>query len=313
VNPEQAALGRLLFYDPIASVDKQTACATCHSEVWGMTDGLPLSIGNGGGLFSGPGRIGSNLTRRNAPTLWNVAYGTAFFWDGRASSLEDQVHFPFAAAEELDRSYTDVVADVAAIPGYQSLFAAAFPGETPAVTEDTFARAVAAFERTVLSSRGLYDAYLDGDTRALSEESLRGMSLLAEAGCVNCHVPPLFTSDRFEDRGVPAIDGIIDDGRAEITLDEADSRKFKVPTLRNLSESGPYFHTGQTALLRDAVAHEASRSAEVDGARALGDDELDAITTFITKALFDRRHNPTRPREVPSGLPIPIDGFDLRR
>jgi cytochrome c peroxidase len=306
-------LGRLLFYDPIASRDRQTACATCHSEIWGMTDGLERSIGLGGGLFTGPGRAGANVLRRNAPTLWNTAFGEVFLWDGRAASLEEQVRLPFESVDELARPLDEVITEVAALPAYASLFAAAFPGEEPAVTADTYSRAVAAFERTLVSRRGRYDAYVAGDANALDDEMKRGLFLFAEVGCVNCHVPPLFASDRFEDRGVSAVPGILDRGRAEVTDRDADVGAFKVPTLRNLQESGPYFHTGEITKVAAAVKHEVDRSEAEDGARPLTDDETDALAAFVEKALFDRRNNPTRPGKVPSGLSIPIDGIGVRR
>jgi cytochrome c peroxidase len=181
------------------------------------------------------------------------------------------------------------------------------------VTPDNFAGAVAAFERTLVSRRGRYDAYVAGDADALDDEMKRGLFLFAEVGCVNCHAPPLFGSDRFENRGVSAVPGIPDRGRAEVTGDEADAGAFKVPTLRNLQESGPYFHTGEVTSIASAVEHEIDRSETEDGARHLTDDESDALTAFVEKALLDRRNNPTRPGKLPSGLPIPIDGIGVRR
>ena len=310
---ELVELGRMLFYDPVGSNDRQTACATCHSEIWGMTDGLERSIGLGAGLFTGPGRAGKNVLRRNAPTLWNTAFSEVFLWDGRSASLEAQVRLPFDAQDELARPFDEVVAEVAAIPAYTTLFAAAFPGEEPAVTGANYATAVAAFERTLISKRGRYDAYVAGDEHALDAQMKRGLFVFAEAGCVNCHAPPLFASDRFANRGVPGVTGVTDRGRAEVTGDEADSGAFKVPTLRNLQESGPYFHTGAVTNLADAVRHEVHQSELVDGAPPQTGEDIDALVAFVKKALFDRRENPTRPGRVPSGLPIPIDGIGVRR
>lgn len=315
-NPSTEAkvtLGQLLFYDPIASVDHQVACATCHSEVWGMSDGLERSVGNGAGLVAGPGRSGPNVTRRNAPTLWNVAFRSTLFWDGRAASLEDQVHFPFAASEELDTNLDDVIAAIAAIPEYVALFQAAFPDESTPLTAVTYARAIAAFERSLLSSKGLYDAYVAGDGAALTDDLRRGMSLFASEGCVNCHVPPLFSSERFAARGVAPIDGVADDGRFEVTHDEADRGAYKVPTLRNAHDTGPYFHTGAVLDFGDAVRQEVSFSVAHDGAPPLADADIEDLAQFIMKGLFDSQGSPTRPREVPSGLPVPIDGSSIRR
>jgi cytochrome c peroxidase len=312
-TPEKIALGRLLFYDPIMSVDHQAACVTCHSEVWGMSDGLARSVGNGGGLVAGPGRKGPNLTRRNAPTLWNVGFRQNAFWDGRATSLEDQVHFPFEAAEEFDVSLSDVVSAVAAIPEYAALFAAAFPDVPESATKTTFARAIAAFERSMISRHGLYDAYVAGDRAALTSDLVHGMELFASEGCVNCHVPPLFSSERFAARGVPPIAGVDDLGRFEVTHDEADRGAFKVPTLRNAHDTGPYFHTGAVMDFDEAVRDEVAFSVANDGAPALSPEETSELSAFIMKGLFDSQGSPTRPKEVPSGLPVPIDGFNILR
>lgn len=311
--PEKVTLGRLLFYDPIASVDRQVACATCHSEVWGMSDGLARSVGNGAGLVSGPGRSGANVTRRNAPTLWNVAFRTAVFWDGRASSLEDQVHFPFDATEEFDERMDAVVAAIAAIPEYVELFQAAFPDQVAPVTVDAYTQAIAAFERSLISKSGLYDAYVGGDRGALTDDMRHGMALFASEGCAACHVPPLFSSERFAARGVPPIDGVADDGRFEVTHDEADRGAFMVPSLRNVHDTGPYFHTGAVQDFGEAVRHEVQFSVEHDGAPPLEDADIADISAFVMKGLFDSQGSPTRPREVPSGLPVPIDGFSIRR
>ncbi|HEX4340859.1 MAG TPA: cytochrome c peroxidase [Polyangiaceae bacterium] len=312
-TPEKIALGRLLFYDPMTSVDHQVACATCHSEIWGMSDGLARSVGHGAGLLAGPGRNGPNVTRRNAPTLWNVGFRANEFWDGRAASLEDQVHFPFDTAEELDTTLDDVTAAVAAIPAYATLFAEAFPDEANPVMPVTFARAVAAFERSLLSHRGLYDAYVAGDRAALTDDMLHGMSLLATEGCTNCHVPPLFSSERFVDRGVAPVPGVDDAGRFEVTKDEADRNAFKVPTLRNAHDTGPYFHTGGVSDFDQAVREEVAFSVAHDGAPALSDSDTSDLSAFIMKGLFDSQDSPTRPKEVPSGLPVPVDGFSIRR
>jgi cytochrome c peroxidase len=298
-------LGGLLFHDPILSSDREVACVTCHGQIWGLSDGLPRSVGVGGEGPAGTGREGPNMTRRNSQTLWNTAYRERLFWDGRASSLEDQVRFPIESPVELDRPVPDVVADLAAIPEYVELFAAAFPGEAQPVTAENLARALAAFERTLVSNRSPYDAYLAGDAGALSENQVRGMFLMAEVGCAGCHTPPFFASERFEDVGVPGDPALADEGRFEITGDEADRRKFRVPTLRNLRTSGPYFHDGSEPDLVAACDHGASRP--------LAADELEAIAEFIEKGLHDESADPPRAVTVPSGLPVPLDGYSIPR
>lgn len=303
-SPEKIELGRMLFYDPVLSTDREVACATCHSEIWGMSDGLPRSIGIGGKGPTGPGRTGP-LARRNAQTLWNSAHRESLFWDGRVTSLEEQVLGPLHDATELGRDPEEVVAELSTIPGYRALFEAAFPGEGEPVTVVHLQRAIAAFERALVSDRAPYDQFAKGDTGALGDEAQRGMWLFAEVGCASCHTPPRFESDRFADREVPRSR---DTGRAGVTRDSADHGSFRVPTLRNIRETSPYFHDGSVTSLRDAVAHEASLAP-----RALDDGEVDAIVTFLDKGLTDPSRSPGRPAEVPSGLTVPADGFRIPR
>ncbi len=309
-TPEKAELGRLLFYDPVLSTDRKVACATCHSEVWGLSDGLARSVGIGGTGPTGPGRTGPNVTRRNAPTLWNVAHRTELFWDGRSSSLEAQALAPLDEPKELGRPSAELAAELDSIPEYRARFAQAFPGEANPIHADNIARAIATFERGFEAKLATYDRYVAGDAGALDEETVRGMFLFGEAGCASCHTPPLFTSSRYANRGVGSAD---DAGRFELTGVEADRGAFLVPTLRNTRDSEPYFHDGSAPALRDAVAHEASRQVSDGESRELASDELDAVTRFLDKALTDRSLEPSRPKQVPSGLPVPKDGFRIPR
>ncbi len=307
-NPDKIDLGRMLFYDPILSADKTVACATCHSEDWGMGDGLPVSIGVGGVGPTGPGRTGSNVGRRNAQTLWNAAYRTAIFWDGRAPSLEQQVLGPLQNPVELARDPQAVVNDLAAIPEYVSRFTASFPGASPAVTVENMEKAIAAFERTMVTNFAPYDQYLAGDLGSLDDGAQRGMFAFAKAGCQSCHVPPLFDEMIYANRGVAPIPGVMDDGRMEVTHDPADQGAFRVPTLRNIRETGPYFHTGAVVTLDDAVASEAALSPV-----KLTGDEVADIVTFLFKGLIDPSRSPSRPETVPSGIPVPQDGTRIAR
>jgi len=306
----KAELGRLLFYDPILSSDRKVACATCHSEIWGMSDGLPRSIGVDGTGPTGPGRVGPNHTQRNAPTLWNAAYREHLFDDGRADSLESQVHSPLTKSVEMNRDPAQLVADLSAIPKYVELFKAAFPQEAAPLSYTDVTRALGAFERTLVTRRANYDRYAAGDTGGLNAESIQGMELFAEAGCSSCHVPPRFESERYANRGIG--DGS-DLGRYDVTNDPADRGAFRVPTLRNIRETGPFFHDGSVVKLEDAVAHEAERSHAQGQSRKLYADEVQAITMFLDKGLIDRTHDPSRPDTVPSGLEVPPDGFRIPR
>lgn len=305
---EKVELGRLLFYDPILSSDRQVACATCHSEIWGLSDGLARSVGIGGKGPTGPGRTGPNVTRRNAPTLWNVVYKELLFWDGRSASLEAQALEPLFEPKELGRPPAEVAAELGQIPEYALRFSQAFGGEAPSA--ENLARALGAFQRTFLSRRALYDRYVEGDAGVFDDQALLGMELFAEAKCSSCHVPPRFDSARFADRGIGESD---DRGRFEVTADPADDRAFQVPTLRNVRDSEPYFHDGSSAKLRDAVEREVERSVSRGQSRELSPDEVDAITRFLDKGLTDVSSEPDRPEQVPSGFPVPKDGFRIPR
>jgi len=294
-------LGKALFYDPILSTDRETACATCHSEIWGMSDSLPRAVGHGAGLIAGPDRQGPNVLRRNSPALFNMAFRSSFFVDGRTATLEEQAVLPLLTEDELDRDPEEVVADLAGIAEYVSLFAAAFPDD-PRVSVDNFAAALAAFQRTFISKRSLYDGYVAGDALALSDEMVEGMFRFAEMGCDTCHVPPLFESETFADRNVPGVDGVIDEGRAEATEDPADLGKFRTPTLRNINFTDPYFHNGTIRQLDEVVIHELEQ-----GDIPYTDEDARLITVFIEKALNDESRKPHRSATVPSGLPLPID------
>jgi cytochrome c peroxidase len=308
---EKIELGRLLFYDPILSRDRKVACATCHSEIWGMGDGLGVSVGVDGVGPTGPGRDGPNKTRRNSPTLWNVALRESLFWDGRSPSLEEQALAPVTDPIELDRDMGELMSDLEELPGYRTLFEAAFPDEPAPISPENLARAVAAFERTMISRHAPYDRYVAGDAGALKPEVIRGMFLFAEAGCEGCHRAPRFESEVYAERGASGAAG--DEGRFEVTGSVEDRGRFRVPTLRNLRETGPYFHGGAIATLDEAVAHEVAIAVERGESRSLSSDEVVAIALFLRKALMDRSLEPDRPESVPSGLEVPEDGFRIVR
>ncbi len=295
-------LGNLLFYDPILSADKETACATCHSEFWGMSDALPVAVGHGAGPLAGPGREGPNTLRRNSPAIFNIAFRATLNWDGRAASMEEQALLPLRAPDELNLDPEDAVAELIAIPEYVELFAEAFPND-PRVTVGNLASALAAFQRTMVSDRSLYDAYARGQAGVLDESLVEGMFLFAEMGCSDCHAPPLFESETFADRNVPELDGAADEGRAEVTGLAEDAGKFRTPSLRNAFDTDPYFHNGTVKELTDAVRHELEQSG-----MPFSEEDVRLIEGFIEKALRDDSRSAIRPRRVPSGLPTPLDG-----
>ncbi len=300
-------LGKLLFYETLLSGDRETACATCHSEIWGMSDSLSRSVGLGAGLLAGPGRDGPNVMRRNAPTLYNLAFRESLFLDGRTATLEEQALLPLREAEEMDREPEESVAEMATIPEYVDRFAEAFPDD-PRVTVDNMVSALSAFQRSMISKRATYDGYLKGDLGALNDDVIEGMFRFAEMGCDGCHAPPLFESERFENRHVPDAEGVVDDGLMEITGLEQDRGKFRVPTLRNAAFTNPYFHNGAMRKLEDAVEHELEQSG-----MPYTEEDARLIKLFINKALRDESREPARPQSLPSGLPLPRDGTQIIR
>jgi len=294
-------LGHLLFFDPILSIDKQTACVTCHSEQWGMGDGLARAVGHSAGLLAGPGRRGPNNLRRNSPILYNLVFRESLLWTGGAATLEEQALIPLFASDEMSADPDQAIADLSAIPEYVDRFTDAFP-EDPSVTIENLASALAAYQRTFISDGSIYDAYAAGRPELMTDDEIEGMFRFAEMGCDGCHSPPLFESETFANRNVPEVEGIVDHGREEFTGLEQDRGKFRAVTLRNLRNSEPYFHNGTGIKMENAVRHELEQSR-----MPFTDDDVRLITLFIDKTLRDERREAIRPASVPSGLPIPVD------
>jgi cytochrome c peroxidase len=269
-SPDRVALGRLLFWDPILSGQKDVACATCHHPDFGYSDGLALSIGtNGIGL--GPSRAfaaghPAQPVKRNSQSILNVAFNglaarttatpatAPMFWDLRVQSLEAQALEPLKAADEMrgsafpeDRSIPAVVTRLNALPEYRRLFARAFGGTAP-VNEQNLGRALAAFQRTLIAMNSPFDRYMRGDTTALNADQLRGMDRFSTAGCVQCHNGPMFSDFTAHVLGVP--------DSAQLAESDAGVNKtyaFRTPSLRNLGSTGPYMHNGAFATLPQVI------------------------------------------------------------
>ncbi len=240
MTAEKVELGKLLYFDPRMSKDGTISCATCHDPKKGWAEHTPSSTG-----------IGKQVGNRNSPTVLNSAYAPELFWDGRAASLEEQAVGPVANPIEMGNTLEDMVKTLKGIPGYVERFEKVF-GTEP--TADGFAKAVAAFERTILAGNSPYDRYQAGDESAMSEAAVRGMNLFEEVGCADCHTPPLFSSYEYHNAGVGMDKENPDIGRKEVTGDDADTGAFRVPSLRNVADTAPYFHDGSAATLEDAVA-----------------------------------------------------------
>jgi len=239
MTAEKIELGKLLYFDKRVSKDGTVSCATCHDPKVGWAQNTPNAEG-----------IGHQFGDRNSPTVINAAYATSQFWDGRAKTLEDQAVGPVENPIEMGHSMEAVTAAFNKIPGYKERFQKVFGTD---VTKDGFAKAIAAFERTILSGDSPYDKYQAGDKKALSEAQVRGMKLFEE-NCAVCHAPPLFSNYRFFNAGVGSDKPKPDEGRKKVTGDADDMGKFRTPALREVANTGPYFHDGSAKTLEDAVA-----------------------------------------------------------
>ncbi len=229
-------LGKQLFFDPRLSGDNAMSCATCHLPDKAFGDGLAVS----------PGVDGKPLAR-NTQTCLNVGFFKSYFWDGRAGSLEEQALGPIQSPVEMNQNIEELEAELSVIPGYVSEFKTVF-GTKP--NRDTIAKALAAFQRTLVTGPSLFDRYLGGEEDALSEEAKKGLSLFrGEAGCIACHHGVLLSDGKYYRLGVSHRD----EGRAKVTGNQEDRFRFRTPTLRNIAETGPYMHDGSQKTLQDVV------------------------------------------------------------
>jgi cytochrome c peroxidase len=304
---ERVDLGRLLFFDPVLSEDGALSCAHCHQPERGLSDGLATARG----------RDGERLAR-NTPTLYNAAFKARLMWDRRAASLEEQVLLPLLAKDELAAEPTRLLARLAAIPEYRERFAAAFPepaGE-PSLSLANLARALAAFERTLVSRDSRYDRFARGERSALSPSERRGLNFFRSLAtrCFECHRLPTFEAPLALSVGVPSPDP----GAAAISGLAAQRGFFGVPTLRNVALTAPYMHDGSLATLEAVVdfyrrggglAHgvPAARLHEFVRPIEMTDVEAADLVAFL-RALSDESARPARPERVPSGLPV-MAGF----
>lgn len=234
---DKVALGRQLFFDPRLSGDNKMSCATCHVPEKAFGDGRAKALGAGGKELS-----------RNTPSLVNVGYYSTYFWDGRVAGLEEQALMPIRAADEMNQDLDELEKELNAVPGYVTQFRAVFG---TAVTRDGVAKALAAFQRTLVAGPSPYDRYLAGDKKALSEEAKRGMdAFFGVGGCVRCHSGPLLSDEKFHRLGISH-----DKGRGAITGRKDDDYRMRTPSLRNVGYTGPYMHDGSRRTLPDVVLH----------------------------------------------------------
>lgn len=235
-TPEKVALGRQLFFDPRLSGDNSMSCATCHLADKGFADGRKTAKGHR-----------DKVLTRNTPGLLNVGLFSSLFWDGRAADLEEQALGPIENPDEMHQDLSELEGELAAVPGYVEQFRKIF-GTT--VNRQGIARALAAFQRTLVARDSPFDRYLAGDEEALSAEAHRGMELFfGEAECVRCHNGPLLSDGRYYRLGV----SFADKGRGEVTGKTEHDYQFRTPSLRNIAQTAPYMHDGSQATLTDVV------------------------------------------------------------
>ena len=246
ITKEKVELGRLLFFDKRLSANNTIACASCHIPALAFTDGQPVSTG-----------INSQQGGRSAPTTINRGFSTAQFWDGRAATLEDQSIGPFAnLIEHGFASHDELIKKINSIKGYKKLFSDVY-GESK-LTKENVGRAIAAFQRTLISGNSPFDRFdYDGDQKAISESAKRGKNLFFDkARCNLCHMGTNFSDEKFHNIGIGWDDSdTLDLGRYRVSKNEKDLGAFKTPTLREITKTAPYMHDGRFATLEDVIKH----------------------------------------------------------
>lgn len=267
-TPALVKLGERLFNEKQLSANGAQSCNSCHR----------VDAGKGGvdNEATSPGAFGKR-GGRNSPTVLNAGFQTMQFWDGRAATLEHQAKGPILNPIEMAlASDAEAVKRLRAAPDYPPLFKQAFPNQLEPITYDNVAAAIAAFERTLIT-RDRFDDFQKGDTNALNSAELAGLKKFVDVGCVTCHSGPVFGGNSFQKLGLIHQFETADVGRAEVTKDDSDKHKFKVPMLRNIALTGPYFHDGKIVTLEEAVRKMAWHQLD----RRLTDDEVREIVAFL--------------------------------
>ncbi|MCB1691681.1 MAG: cytochrome-c peroxidase [Pseudomonadales bacterium] len=287
-------LGKSLYFDPRLSESHNISCNNCHQIGLGGVDMLPTSIGHNwqkGG--------------RNAPTVLNARYNTAQFWDGRAADLKEQAVGPIQNPIEMAISADHAVAMLNGIPGYAPMFAAAFPDEAAPITLANIGSAIAAFETTLVTPDAPFDRYLRGDEGALNDREKKGLALFLDTGCAACHSGVNVGGGMYAPFGVvekPGADFLppADKGRFQVTRTTSDEYVFKVPTLRNIELTPPYFHTGKSWDLKQAIGVMATSQL----GRELNESQVATIEAFLL-TLTGNQPQVTYPILPPSTVDTP--------
>ncbi len=302
---EQIDLGRYLFFDPVLSQDKTLSCASCHQPDKGFGDGLPRSVG-----------LQGEILERSAPGLWNVGFLKRLFWDGRARSMEEQARGPLFSPHEMGNTEENLETTLNSTENYRTLFKIAFP-DSKKISIKLLSQALAAFQSSLISLNSRYDRYAHGDQDALTEQERVGHTVFRSfaARCSQCHTPPLFTNQQMAVTGAPEADGkTFDSGAERITGHKHSRGAFKVPSLRNISLTAPFMHSGALADLESVISFynqergHAVKNQELQLHWHLVNPHLNkrdeaALLAFLG-TLEDESIKPLVPVIVPSGLPV---------
>jgi len=238
ITAEKVALGRQLFFDQRLSGDGERSCYGCHENDKGLSDGRPTALGAFDRVLS-----------RNSPTLWNIGYHAEYYWDGRSKPLASQALAAWRGGN-MGADPDEVVTELNGIEGYQDQFQAIFNEDA---TPENVSKALAAYMRTIISSNTPWDRWQAGDESAVSDSAKRGYEIFQKAECTNCHDGVLFTDLQYHNVGIGMDAEEPDLGRHKVTEEDSDRGAFKTPTLRDVSQSGPYFHNGSVATFEEAV------------------------------------------------------------
>ncbi|MGB4858303.1 MAG: cytochrome-c peroxidase [Dokdonella sp.] len=277
-TPTKVDLGKMLYFEPRLSESHSITCNSCHMVGMGGVDLQETSLGHrwqhGG---------------RNSPTVYNAVFNVAQFWDGRAADLEQQAGGPLLNSVEMGTTEAHVVEQLKGIPGYAALFSKAFPGVADPITFDNVRKAIALFEATLITPNAPFDRYLKGDEKALDAKQKEGLTLFINKGCAACHNGINVGGGMYSAFGVVERPGadilpLGDKGRFEVTKTVSDEYVFRVPQLRNIALTAPYFHTGRVWDLRQAIAIMGSSQL---GAK-LSDDDVNLIETFLGSLTGDQ-------------------------
>ncbi len=291
LTAKRVALGKLLYFDVRLSSANNISCATCHDPEMGWSDALPKAIGHNGA--QGP---------RNSPTIINTAYQEHQFWDGRANSLEEQALGPIENVVEMNMPLNKLIPKLKKIDGYVKLFKEAYPNAQ--ITKETLAKAIASFERTILSTESAFDRYIKGDKNAISQDAKDGFTLFRSKGrCTDCHSGFNFTDGSFHNLGL----GDSDKGRIHIRKGiSRGTGEMKTPTLRDITKTWPYFHDGSVKTLHEATAicGNGGRYPDTQNLspliidRGLNIDEIEQIVAFL-RTLEGKEMNLVIPTKFP--------------